>query len=552
MRLPYFRKTEFNTDKPVRLTDLREEILSRILVVALVLVLLAVVMGIIPGIQKQEWGVFFIFGFCFLWTLFITLQKQIPYTLRALSLSVVLFVLGITTLLVEGLNGDGRLFLLALPVITAILLGIGSGIGSFIMSFLALGLSAFFMWKGLVPNQDLSNATLDGSMLSWSMTLAVMILLNILLLSALSRIFQGFETSTIGQKRINQILDIERSQLENRVMQRTREVNKRLLAFQSVGEITRVIFNIHDTEVLLSNVVELIKNKFDLYYVGVFLLDDTGTVAWLRAGSGETGKKMLKKKHSLIVDEKSLVGWACKHHKARIFLDVEKEGLHFENPELPLTRSEIALPIIFKDEVLGALSVQSKQTAAFNRDDLAMYQGIADALAIAFENARQFNQMKHEVESNRTLNREYMIENWQQVIHAGEIAPYTSVDEIGEKPALVSSAQFAIRLRDQVIGRLSLEDENLSLSTDDVAFIESVVLQAAQTLENIRLLQQTQFQAGYDHLLSEISRKVSGSTDLENILRTTVKELGQVLGASESMISLEIPTIDDKQSVVVV
>jgi len=149
-----------------------------------------------------------------------------------------------------------------------------------------------------------------------------------------------------------------------------------------------------------------------------------------------------------------------------------------------------------------------------------------------------FAQVQLELENSRELNRRYVKEAWQQVITANEVKPYTSVDVQKEETGLLSSAQFAISLRDQEIGRLTLEDANLSLSIEDVNLIEAVTVQAAQALENVRLLEEIQSRAQLESLVGQVSARVQNSLNLDTVLRTAVREIGQVVNASKIQLRL--------------
>ncbi|HDQ70480.1 MAG TPA: response regulator [Chloroflexi bacterium] len=154
------------------------------------------------------------------------------------------------------------------------------------------------------------------------------------------------------------------------------------------AKVGRSIASILDLDALLNTTVDVICDEFGFYYAGVFLIDETGEWAVLRAGRGEAGEAMIAAGHQLKVDGHSMIGTATAQRKARIALDVGEEPVHFKNPHLPDTRSEMALPLIAGKEVIGALTVQSTEEAAFSDDDVTALQAMADQLAIAIHNAR--------------------------------------------------------------------------------------------------------------------------------------------------------------------
>lgn len=167
-------------------------------------------------------------------------------------------------------------------------------------------------------------------------------------------------------------------------------MTKRTIQLQTAAEVSRAITSILDINILLPNVVELIRSHFDYYYVGIFLLDETRQWAELRAATGEVGQKLIAQGHRLPVGESSMVGWCIVHRTSRIALDVGVDAVQFRNPLLPLTRSEMALPLITHGEVIGAMTIQSTLPAAFSRVDSTALQSLADQVANAIENARLF------------------------------------------------------------------------------------------------------------------------------------------------------------------
>lgn len=151
------------------------------------------------------------------------------------------------------------------------------------------------------------------------------------------------------------------------------------------------ILNLTD---LLQATVDTICNEFGLYYSGVFLLSEDKTALELQAGHGEAGWQMLEQRFSLPVNEHSMIGRAVLQKVAQIALDVEGQPSRFQNPLLPETRSEMALPLVFKEEVLGALSVQSAALNAFSEEDITALQSLADQIAVAIHNAQLLRRLE--------------------------------------------------------------------------------------------------------------------------------------------------------------
>ncbi len=165
------------------------------------------------------------------------------------------------------------------------------------------------------------------------------------------------------------------------------DLERRARLLRAAAEVGRSVTSILDLDTLLARTVDIICDVYGFYYAGVFLVDESGEWAVLRAGYGEAGAQMVAQGHKLKVGGYSMIGMAIGQKRARIALDVGEEPVHFKNPYLPLTRSEMALPLIVGDRAIGALTVQSVEEAAFNDDDVTSLQVMADQLAVAINNA---------------------------------------------------------------------------------------------------------------------------------------------------------------------
>ena len=184
--------------------------------------------------------------------------------------------------------------------------------------------------------------------------------------------------------------------LEGRVAARTEQ----LRASADVGRAAASSLN---SEQLLAEVVKLITDRFGFYYAAIFTLDPSGRDAVLREATGEAGRILKERGHRLEVGGQSMVGAAIMQRHAHIALDTGAEAVRFANPLLPNTRSEIALPLIVGDQVLGALDVQSTTEAAFDENNATVLQAMADQVAVALNNAVLFAQARQSAQQARTM-----------------------------------------------------------------------------------------------------------------------------------------------------
>ncbi len=202
-------------------------------------------------------------------------------------------------------------------------------------------------------------------------------------------------------RRIRTVADQVAVALENRRL--LEETSRRAAQLATAAEVSAAASSILSLDELLPQTAELIRQRFDLYYVGIFLLDETGRWAVLRAGTGDAGRQMLAAGHKLEVGGRSMIGWCTANAKARIALDVGTEAIRFDNPLLPDTRSEMALPLVSRGRVIGAMTIQSDRPAAFTEEDITALQTMADQLATAIENARLFAETSQTLTETREL-----------------------------------------------------------------------------------------------------------------------------------------------------
>ncbi len=182
-------------------------------------------------------------------------------------------------------------------------------------------------------------------------------------------------------------------------------VAERTARLQATNEVGRVASSILNPEELIGRIVNLITDKFGYYYAAIFLLNETEEWAVLQEATGEAGAALKRRNHRLEVGGQSMVGSAIATGAAKIALDVGAEPVRFDNPLLPETRSEIALPLIAGTRTLGALDVQSRDEAAFGEQDIETLQNMANQVAIAIANANLFERTQEAVATQQIINQ---------------------------------------------------------------------------------------------------------------------------------------------------
>lgn len=372
----------------------------------------------------------------------------------------------------------------------------------------------------------------------------------------------------------NQELESLTSNLEQRVNERTseiEEVNKqtmrRAAQLQAVTELSESIAELHDLNEILPATTTLISERFGFYHVGIFLIDQDREYAILQAANSAGGKQMLERGHRLRMGM-GVVGFCAQTGQPRIALDVGADSVFFNNPDLPATRSEVALPMRWRGDTIGVLDVQSMAAGAFSSDDLLVLTALANQVSIALENARLLTETRAALMQVQEVYNEFTRAEWSRTIaqveqhgfrfQSGRIEMLENALQTPEVGQAVESGEaiasqpngsrekksvvaVPVKLRGEVIGILHLEsnDPLRQWQNDEVSLVQAVAERAAFAMENARLFQDARRRAAKERIISEASARISGALNIENILQTTAEELERVLGGSEILIQFQ-------------
>ena len=334
---------------------------------------------------------------------------------------------------------------------------------------------------------------------------------------------------TVQFNRMVARLESLQGNLEQQVIERT----KQLAATNEVG---RVAASSLDPEQLLARVLPLFPEQFGYYYAAIYLLDPSGKWVELKEATGEAGKVLKQNHHRLEVSGKSMVGTAIREQAPRIAQVASDEKQRFDNPLLPYTRSEIALPLMVGDRVLGALNVQSTREADFGPHVIETMKNMSGQVAIALENARLFQEAQQVIRELRTVQQQYLLEGWSGFSELNEKLEYRIGDEEDDDSRKL---EVPISLRDQVLGQIMLEGQR-EWTPDQQSLVDAVATQAAIALENARLVSESRQIALRERMVAEINSKIWASATIDGVLQTVIKELGRRLNASSATIELTI------------
>lgn len=360
-------------------------------------------------------------------------------------------------------------------------------------------------------------------------------------------------------------------ELEKRVEERTTELSlanerneRRARQFEAIAHIARTISSTRDLDRLLPQITTVINKEFGFYHIGIFLLDTAGEYAILSAANSEGGRRMLERGHRLKVAETGLVGYATGTGQPRVALNTGADAVFFNNPDLPETRSEIALPLRVGNEIIGALDVQSVEPNAFVQEDINILSTLADQVSIAIQNAQQFEATRNALSESEILSRQFVQAGWQQftknrnlmgIRHTGARAALLHRRNGREKQEDLfagspsqrngrgATLSLPIRLRGEVIGSVDVRTpDSRPWDQDELEIVTAIIERAAIAMENARLLAESQKRAAKERIIGEISSKISMQSEINDLLKTAAQELGRNLPGAEIAIQFNKDT----------
>ena len=335
---------------------------------------------------------------------------------------------------------------------------------------------------------------MNSSLSEWIRSTAMLLLISTIIVIGLQTFQEEFTKTREAARQMLDKLQTEHATLEQRVEERTLGLTRKTEQLRATSYIARKTAEVQDLATLLGTVAKLVSDQFGFYHTGIFLINEAGNQAVLQAASSEGGQRMIERGHSLTVGMQGIVGYVAAQKKPRIALDVGTDAVFFNNPDLPMTRSELALPLLIRGRVLGVLDIQSDKPQAFNLEDIDVWQTLSDQVAIAIENARLMDETQAAIAQLEALTSVRTREAWNQKLRErNRVFTYTPLGLRAEK--LPQDNEKAIRapimLRGQKIGMISIARKgDATWSKLDKDLIEEVAGQVGLAVDNIRLLEE--------------------------------------------------------------
>jgi hypothetical protein len=418
-----------NASQPINIIEIqlatwREQMLNRLLPLTTAIATVGVAVGIATVVERGKEIYIPIYAGAWLLLALITLFKRIAYRTRAIVLVALIAILGVTVLSETGLAGEGRSFLVVLPIATMVLLGWRHSLGTLILA------TAIFLTFGLL---GLPPENLDGTnqLINWVLaaTLAAMLATGVIisLRALLENLISTLEKEQKARRQLRDVSD----HWERKVSERTRELDHRSAQVAIGLEITRAMCSQERPDQLLGQMAALLLERLDLDHVAVFVMDADGESARLRAAAGEAASHWLAAGRMAQPGDGSLVGGCLEQGRCRMTTHPSE----LVPPLLPETRSAMSLPLHVQGTIIGALELQSAQRSAFLPKDLVILQDTADQIAAALTAAERIREMEADLAGVRGASgRERLI---------SEIA--ARMQESRDMDAVVKTAAYEIR-----------------------------------------------------------------------------------------------------------
>jgi GAF domain-containing protein len=472
--------------------------------------------------------------------------------IRVSTFLIAIFALGVSELVSYGILGDASLFFFAVVVIATIMFSPRVGwfaTGSILLAITITGW-AFLSGKVDVPASQIGFAKLTD----WVSTSGSFLMFSAVIILGVQRLQTEISEGQTQVATAYAALQQERDHLDDNIKARTADLElarqsseQRARQLEIIASVARSVTAMQELEQLLPVICQVVSEQFGFYHTGIFLLDERGEFAVLQAANSEGGQRMLRRDHRLRVGATGIVGTAAGQGKARIALDVGADAVYFNNPDLPDTRSEMALPLTIGEQVVGILDAQSREVGAFHEEDIAVLGILANQVSIAIENARLFSQTKQALADSQSIYQQYIKRDWahfaQTLKHGGYSYDGIKATPLNSSPPAppAHALTVPIKIRGLTVGNVAVRsnDPLRTWSQDEKNLAQAAAERAGLAIENFRLLTEAQRRAAKERTVGEITSRIGTSVDVREIMQTAVEELGRAMPGSEVIVQLK-------------
>ena len=316
----------------------------------------------------------------------------------------------------------------------------------------------------------------------------------------------------------------------------------------TVAQVSTVASTLLEPGLLLQQVADLTKERFGLYHAHILLLNEHENALTLMAGAGKVGRKMVEEgRHIPLAAQGSLVATAARNKKGAIRNYTSGDEGFMPHPLLAETRSEMAVPIMLGDEVLGVLDVRSEQSGYFSEADMQTHTTLAAQVAVALQNARSFARSEQAVKELQELSRRLTREGWDDYLEQQPEMLTFSYDWRQDVPATTETTNMLtqpLQIHGEAIGELQLATPE-SYDEDATEIVTAVAERLSTHLENLRLAEQSERDRAEAEkrsqemaVINNIVTQISASLDLQHSLQIIVDELVSAVQVDQVRVAL--------------
>jgi GAF domain-containing protein len=484
----------------------------------------------------------------------VTLAAYIPASVVFLAMAASFWQVGVGHISTIGM---------AMVVVTAgILIGAGAATLFVLLGILAYVLSGWAQINGWIPTALLPTSTIAIDAIGLGLGLFVLVIFNWISSRELKR-------SLRLERDLTARLQVQSRELEQEVQQRTQSLERKAAQLETTSEIAKLASEMVDPQDLMLQAVELIKSRFGFYQASVFALDETGNWANLVASTGEAGRTLLAQHFRLAVGSASIIGWVTSNRILRVSQDIEKDPFYFRIPILSETQSEVAVPLIVGNRLLGVLDIQSRRTNAFTEDDIQAIRAIGDELAIAIDSARLLRETQQQLDRFQTSYRDLTRQSWRRIsrsitgsmIRIGGSPDASDTDDSFQtldvatdqlKTVLSEDEReiaVPVQMRGELIATIGARktSEGQTWSEDEIRLLEAVSSQVALALESARQYTEEHRRVSELEVVNRVSQAVSQHLRLDSLYRVVHAQINQVLGETDMYFALFDPISNEIQ-----
>jgi GAF domain-containing protein len=480
----------------------------------------------------------FLFISLYVLLLAITVSRP-PYLLRAFTLLALLYIVGMNAIISWGPWADGNVFLLAGIALSSIMLDRRMDVGVLATSIVSVIAAAILQQTGVLQ-MDARVPIITPA--EWLIYIADFSVIGVLLVVAIGQFRDILQKAGEKMQTAYRSVEVERAQIEEQMREQTEELVARITQIRTASDTARAITGLQNITELLDTTTRLIAEKFRYYHVSLFILDEEKKFAYLQASSSTAGAQKIGQAFKLMFDKRDLFGLVVEQKRFMVITDLDQKTF-VKDPNFPLTRSRMILPLSIRNEIIGMLDIHSEQPQAFNIQDAEVMQTLADLAAVSFDNVRLIGETQSLINQLEISTAIQTKRTWSKLTSRQK--PAYQYTPAGVRPVFSPDKRVGpndlfvpLVLNGQKIGAIKLKRRGISTSWSEreQQLVEKIADQVALALENSRLVDEAQKSAMRDQMIANVSTQIRETLDIEAVARTAATELRRVFDLKEAEI----------------